>query len=283
MNNLDKRCNTSLLFCFKQSYMLSYELLKGVICMGLFKAIGYRVNNEIQKVLFFNELRKECNNPDVNPINLGYLTLLGKDYLRGYPASFYLFFDKMPEIRINDHELLKMDDEISSPLFFLCYMTGTNTIKCDQKAAGTYALFSRIKHYSPNAKFIKADVRLWGTSFYVQDEEYVYEPLLLTKYPIDVFNRIYNPKNKKDITDSVLVRALNTFLTSDVEKEKEDFSVYVDADVLDDLYVQANNITVYEDEEFSRFPDYKTLRKSQLDDFFKDIGYKYGSGVIDYK
>ena len=249
--------------------------------MGLLRAIAFRLYGNIQKNLFFSAIKDEARKENILPINLGFLTLLGKDYLRGYPASFYLFFDKMPEINIDDPELSKMDKDISGPIYFIRSLTGGQNIKCDAKLAGAFALYSRIKHYSSSARLMRADIRLWGTSFYIEDEEYIYDPILLKKYPIDSFYHIYNPKQIMDVTDSILIKALSTFLTTDIEKEKDDFTSYADPDVLEDLYTQANSISnVNIDDDLRRYPDIKELRKYQLEQFFKDMDYNHEEGFI---
>lgn len=241
--------------------------------MNLFKVIGSRLYNKIQRELFFNAIRQERDN--ILPVNMGFLTLLSKDYMRGYPASFYLFFDKMPVITLDYHDLLKLDKKIGVPLIYTCLNKKVNRFAINPRLTSTYCLYSRIRHYSPEAQIYNADMRLWGNAYYVQDDEYVYDPIMLTKCPLDSFQHIYNPKNIKNMTNDIFVEVLDNLITSDKQKGKDDYFQFADVDILDNLYEQANS-----QESFNE--NITELRKGQLEQFFKDMDYEYNSGYIQY-
>ena len=241
--------------------------------MNLFKVIGSRLYYKIQRELFFYAIRQERDN--ILPVNMGFLTLLAKDYMRGYPASFYLFFDKMPVITLDYHDLLKLDKKIGVPLIYTCINKRVNGFAINPRLTSTYCLYSRIRHYSPEAQIYNADMRLWGNAYYVQDDEYVYDPIMLTKYPLDSFHHIYNPKNIKNMTNDIFVEVLDNLITSDKQKGKDDYFQFADVDILDNLYEQANSQETFNE-------NITELRKGQLEQFFKDMDYEYNSGYIQY-
>lgn len=243
--------------------------------MSLFKVINARINKDIQKVLFYNALRIEKQKDNIYPLNLGFLTLLSKDYLRGYPASFYLLFDKMPDISLSLRELYTMDKKISGPIIYKCIQDKNDQVTCDNNLTRAYALYSRVKHYTNDTKIMRANLRLWGDTYYVQDDEYVYDPMLLYKYPINSFYNIYNPKKVHNITNHISVKLLEQELTSNIEQAKEDYFNYAESDVLDRLYNEAH----------SKKDSKNTidlLRIAQIDDFFKTMNYEYESGFLQY-
>ena len=237
--------------------------------MGLFRIIRARISSRVQAVLFYNALIKETNN--ILPINMGFLTLLGKDYLRGYPASFYILFDNAPKVRLSIFDLLEKDKKIAAPFVYNCISNQAQEIEFNKSLISAFALYSRVKHYTENARIMCGNLRLWGPTYYVQDDEYVYDTMLLHKLPIESFNNLYNPKNIEDITDDPTIALLNSELTHNINQAKEDYFEHADTDVLDNIYeeaVKSENIN-----------DITELRKAQVEEFFKDMEYEYDSGI----